>query len=224
MMEKKMKLSKDTIDILKNFSTISNGMKFKHGNRLRVVNENKAVLAQANVKDTFTKDFCVYELNKFLSSISLFDTTNLELEFDDFNVLLKGQNKTSTKYRVCDEEMIVVPPEKEINVTEWDAQITLSKEQLDFILKSADINSAPHIAVQSDGENVGILTFDAKDDSVNTSIVEVAKSEKQFKHVFKRDYFNFVSGSYDVSVSKRVLHLKNKEKDVQYWIVAEAIN
>jgi hypothetical protein len=65
-MENQMKLSKDTLDVLKNFASINSGMEFKKGNTIRTMSSGKTVLAKASLKDEFPQDFCVYDLNQFL--------------------------------------------------------------------------------------------------------------------------------------------------------------
>ena len=61
-----MKLSNETISVLKNFSGINQNLEFKQGTKISTISTTKAVLAQAVVKDTFPQSFCVYDLNKFL--------------------------------------------------------------------------------------------------------------------------------------------------------------
>jgi hypothetical protein len=86
-MENQMKLTKDTLDVLKNFSTINSGLEFKKGNTIRTMSSGKTVLAKATLKDEFPQDFCVYDLNQFLSVHNLFDNT--EIDFDDANNMVK---------------------------------------------------------------------------------------------------------------------------------------
>ena len=57
-----MKLSNETLTVLKNFSSINQGIQFKQGTKLATVSAGKTVLAQANLKDNFPQDFCVYDL------------------------------------------------------------------------------------------------------------------------------------------------------------------
>ena len=42
-----MQISDDTIEVLKNFSTINPSLNFKAGNTIRTVSEQKNILAQA---------------------------------------------------------------------------------------------------------------------------------------------------------------------------------
>jgi len=61
-----MKLSTETLSVLKNFASINSGIEFKQGNIIRTMSSGKTVLAKATLKDDFPQDFCVYDLNQFL--------------------------------------------------------------------------------------------------------------------------------------------------------------
>ena len=50
-----MKLSKHTLNMLKNFSDINMSIEIKEGNILRTVSVQKNILAQAELEDSFLK-------------------------------------------------------------------------------------------------------------------------------------------------------------------------
>ena len=47
-----MQISDDTIEVLKNFSTINPSLNFKAGNTIRTVSEQKNILAQAVIGES----------------------------------------------------------------------------------------------------------------------------------------------------------------------------
>jgi hypothetical protein len=220
-MEKLMKLSNETLTVLKNFSSINQGIQFKTGSKLTTVSAGKTVLAQAILKDSFPRDFCVYDLNQFLSVHSLFKDT-AEIDFDESNVIFKnGRNKV--KYRMTAKEMIVTPPEKEINLPSVDCNFNLSVEDYDSIMKTASVLSSPHIAIQCDGENIEMVAFDANDNSTHTNSISVGTDDKKYKIVFKTENIKMIPGTYEVKISfKGIGHFKNVKEDIQYWIAFEA--
>ena len=91
-----MKLTNETLAVLKNFANINPGIEFKKGKSLTTISSTKTVLAKASVKDEFTDDFCIYDLNQFLSVHSL--NKDVELEFDSLNVIFKNKH-SKIKYR-----------------------------------------------------------------------------------------------------------------------------
>ena len=110
-----MKLSIDTLSVLKNFASINQGIMFKKGKTLRTVSPQKNVMAEATVSDEFPTDFGVYDLNNFLSVLSL-HKEEPTIDFQDNNVLISGlQGRSKIKYRFCAPHLIVVAPEKAID-------------------------------------------------------------------------------------------------------------
>jgi hypothetical protein len=219
-MEKVMKLSNETLTVLKNFSAINQGIQFKKGTKLTTVSSGKTVLAQANLKDDFPQDFCVYDLNQFLSVHGLYKDS--EIDFDDANVIFKS-GRSKIKYRMAAKEMIVTPPEKELSISA-DFTFTLTAEDYEAIMKTASVLSSPHIAVSSDGDAIELIAFDANDNSAHTNAIQVGEGNgKQYKIVFKTENIKLIPGSYTVNISfKGVGHFKNTKDDIQYWIAFEA--
>ena len=217
-----MKLSNETLSVLKNFSSINQSLEFKQGNKISTISSGKSVLAQATLKDEFPNNFCVYDLNQFLSVHSMFKG-DVELEFDSANVIFKG-GRSKLKYRMASKDMIVTPPEKEIKLGEVDCSFTMSDLDYAEISKAWSILSSPNLSVKSDGETVELVVSDAKDDSQHTnSIVVGTGNGKSYNIVFKTDNIKMVQGSYDVQISfKGFAHFKNTKEDIQYWVAFEA--
>ena len=217
-----MKLTTETLTVLKNFSTINQNLEFKQGNKLTTISAGKSVLAQATVKDEFPQNFCVYDLNQFLLVHSMFKG-DVELEFDASNITFKG-GRSKTKYRMASRDTIVVPPEKEIKLNDIDYSFTLSDVDYAEIMRSAAILSSPNIAIKSDGDTVEIFAYDAKDDSQHTSSIKVGDGNgKTFTLVFKTENLKMIQGTYDVQISfKGLAQFKNTKEEIQYWIAIES--
>jgi hypothetical protein len=67
-----MKLSQETIAILKNFATINQGVFFKEGNTISTMSPQKNILVDAKISETIPQNFGIYDLNNFLSVIFIF--------------------------------------------------------------------------------------------------------------------------------------------------------
>ena len=66
-----MKLSKSTLDILKNFKEINQSILFKQGNSLKTISVMKNILAEATIEEELPRDFGIYDLSQFLNGIDL---------------------------------------------------------------------------------------------------------------------------------------------------------
>lgn len=216
-----MKLSNETLALLKNFSSINSGLEFKQGNKIATMSSGKTVLAKATVKDEFPQSFCVYDLNQFLSVHSLNKDT--ELDFDDKNIIFKS-GRQKIKYRKTEKSMIVTPPEKDLNLPSVDISFSLSEDDLSSILKTAAVLQSPNISVESDGDKVYVVASNVQDSSAHTNSLEVGEGNGQsFKMVFLTENLKMIPGAYDVEISSKGLSsFKNKNHDIQYWVATEA--
>ena len=107
-----MKLSNNTTNILKNFSQINQSILIKQGNKLKTISVMKNILAEAEIEEDFEADFAIYDLNQFLSGLSLYDSPDLEFG-DSYLTIRDGRRRA--KYFFADPSVIVSPPEKEIS-------------------------------------------------------------------------------------------------------------
>jgi hypothetical protein len=217
-----MKLSDNTLTLLKNFATINQGIMFKKGKTLRTVSSQKNVMAEATINEEIPTDFGVYDLNNFLSVLSLHKDDPV-LDFQDNNVLISGlQGRSKIKYRFCAPHMIVAAPDKAIVMPEPEISFSLSQEDFDWILKAASVLSSPFIAIESDGDKLSVMTFDPQNDSAHTESLEIASNSKKFKMLFKVENLKMISGAYDVKISsKGISNFKHKTLNLQYWIATE---
>ena len=129
-----MKLSESTLSLLKNFSTINQSILFKKGTRLRTISVMKNILAEATVSEELPKDFGIYDLNQFLNGLSLHNSPELDFANDNHVVIKEGRSRS--KYFFADPQVIVTPPEKEMNLPDETVSFELSTDQLDKLLKA----------------------------------------------------------------------------------------
>ena len=220
-----MKLSQETTAILKNFSHINQGIYFKKGNVISTMSPQKNILADATISEEIPQDFGIYDLNNFLSVTSLFKEGS-ELEFDDKHVIIKGLGgRSKVKYRITDASMIVVAPDKRPNLPSVDVKFTFSKEDFEWVIKTATVLGAPHVSVESDGSTVKLVTFDESDDSSHTNSLEMSDVDPQgniFKLVFKTENLKVIPDTYVVEISsKGISTWTSTTAEVKYWVTIE---
>lgn len=220
-----MKLSENTVQILKNFSGINQSLQFKQGNTLRTISGLKTIFVEATVNESFPKEFALYDLNKLLAKVSLYK--DAELGFDDDKLTINTENKKKSDYiKYCSPKVIVTPPEKSITFGDPDCSFSLSQEDLDWMRKSAGISGSPNFVFESDGSVINFIATDIKDDSADQSKIEIGTSDgKKFRVVMKVENFKLLDGAYDVSIAKKgMARFKHKTVDIVYYIAIEAAN
>lgn len=219
-----MQLSNDTINVLKNFGAINQGILFKKGKVLKTMSSGKNILAEVTIKEDIPTEFGIYDLNKFLSVVSL-HKDNPTFEFGDKEVKIVGnKGRSKMKYRFCEPTMIVTPPEKQLAMPNPEVSFSLSAEDFEWVMKASGVLGSPQVAVESDGTKVTILAFDSSDSSAHTDAIEVSESNgDKFRFIFKTEHLvKLLGGAYDVQISsKGISHFKHKTVELQYWISTE---
>lgn len=213
-----MKLDTNTMQILKNFSTINQNIMFKPGRQIRTISPSKSVLARAKVEQDFTDSFAIYDLSRFLGTLSLFD--NAELQIDGGVVKIsEGENKFN--YAVSDPSLIMVAPDREIELPEAEVKFTLTDEALSRVMKALSVSQLPEIAVTGDGSKILLQAIDSKGTSNDSFSVAVGHTEANFRMIFRADNIKLIPGTYEVEISSKGLsHWKGAI--VEYWIAVES--
>jgi hypothetical protein len=215
-----MKLSDKTISVLKNFSSINQSILFKEGNKLRTISVMKNILAEATVSEDFTKDFGIYDLNQFLNGLSLHRSPELDFAQDGYVVIREG--KSRSKYFFADPNVIVTPPDKEINLPTEDVCFELSTEQLEKLLKASAVYQLPDLSAVGEAGVVKLVIRDKKNDTSNDFSIVVGETNKDFSFNFKVENIKILPGTYEVVVSQKLLsRFTSKNHDLIYYIALE---
>ncbi len=216
-----MKLSDNTLTILKNFAGINNSILVKKGNKLRTISVAKNILAEAQIGEEFSRDFAIYDLNQFLNvNTTLFNAPELDFTNDGYVIIREGRSRQT--FFFADPNVIVIPPDKEITLPSEDVSFELSTEQLDKLLKAASINQLPDFsAVGGDGV-VKLVVRDKKNDTSNDFSVVVGETESEFTFNFKVENIKILPGTYDVVVSQKLLsRFSSNNHNLTYYIALE---
>jgi hypothetical protein len=215
-----MKLSDSTVNILKNFSNINQSLLFKEGKKLRTISVMKNILAEVEVTEEFPKDFGIYDLNQFLNGLSLHQSPELDIENDSYMVIREG--KMRSKYFFADPNVIISPPEKDIVLTSEEISFDLNTQQLDKLLKASAVYQLPDLSVVGENGVVKLVVSDRKNDTSNDFSIIVGETEHKFSFNFKVENIKILPGSYNVSISKKLLSkFVNSDKNLTYWIALE---
>jgi hypothetical protein len=213
-----MKLSTDTISVLKNFSTINANLMVKAGSSLSTMSAMKNIVAKADVTEEFPSDFAIYDLNEFLSALSLFGKPDLEFN-NDFVIITEEGTSKSLKYWFSDPS-VVTTPSKEISMPSTELTFNLSSDTLNEITKAAAVIGVPDMALAG-GK---LMVTDKKNSTANAfeTSLDVGDVEADYKFWFKVENLKVMPGAYDVEVSsKKISHFTNTKLGVQYWIALE---
>jgi|TARA_B100001093_G_scaffold3464_1_gene3569 hypothetical protein len=215
-----MKLSKSTLDILKNFSNINQSICFKEGTELSTLSIQKNILSRANVEEKFPKSFAIYDLSEFLSGLTLFEDP--EFSFDNDNFVIIKDRKNSSRYFFADPSTIVTPPENKVELPSKDVCFTVAWSDISNVIKAAAIYQIEDLAVVGDGSKIKLVVRDKKNDTSNSYAVDVGTTDKNFSFNFKVENLKLLPGDYQVVISKQNASLfRDANRDLEYLIALE---
>jgi hypothetical protein len=214
-----MKISENTFEVLKNFSGINPSISVKSGNVLRTVSEQKNILAQAVVNESFPQDFAVYDLNQFLGLASLFEDADYEFESNSV-VLKEGKNKS--RYTYTDPSMVTAAPEKNLELPSTEVRFKLAFADLKKVVNAANQLALPEVIVRGKDKKVTLVATDTKNPTSNEFSHNLGvMTEADFEFVFKVENLKFMQDDYDVSISSKGIS-NFKGVKVQYWVATES--
>mgnify|MGYP003326703168 FL=1 len=214
-----MKISNNTRDVLKNFSTINSGIRVKTGNKLETISNMKNILAIATVSEEFPQDFSIYNLPEFLGATSLLEDP--DFQFNDTSLSITDSN-SAMNYFFASEGMVTAP-DKMITMPNAEITFDLSSTLLNDLNKAASVLGVNDLVLKSDGSTITLQVTDKKNTTSNTFSRIVGEGDGNVYNMnFKIENLKVLDGNYTVSVSsKGISHFNNKDIDLEYFIALE---
>ena len=215
-----MKLSDNTLTILKNFAGINNSILVKQGNQLRTISVAKNILAEAEIEENFPREFAIYDLNQFLNGLGLHQDPEMDFSPDSYLTIREGKRRV--KYFFADPSVIVSPPDKKISLPSEDVHFQIDSIALEKLLKAAAVYQLPDLSAVGENGVVKLVVRDKKNDTSNEFAIVVGETNKEFSFNFKVENIKIIPGAYDVVVSSKLLSKFSKTRfDLKYYIAFE---
>lgn len=214
------KLNTQTLDILKNFSSINSNLLVKAGEPISTISEAKNIMAVADVS-SFDSTFGIYDLNEFISMFGLMEDP--ELHFSEDSVLFKS-GRIQASYRFADPSILTTPKSK-INMPSTDLIVTITEEVLGQIRKAAGALGHSIASISGSDGVVTLSVGDPKNPSANTFSIVIDENNNQkasFDLHFLISNLKVVPGDYAVEISSKLIsRWPNQSQPVQYFIALE---
>ena len=222
-----MKLSPETIDILKNFSTINNSIVIPPGNVVKTINPERNVYARATVAETFPRDIPIYELRQFLNIFTLH--RDADVDFSDEHYILVSQGTTRMKFYYAD----LFSLSKNINIPTQDypfddviLSVSLDSSLLDRVRKAANMYILTDLSLVGDQGKIELKVHNKEDPASKIYNVEIGTTNKDFSFNFIEKNLMILPGSYNLDIAafgggRLASRFTNQSQDLQYVIALE---
>lgn len=215
-------LSTKTLNVLKNFATINGSILIRQGNVLKTISVGENSIAQYKCEETFPQTFGIYDLNQFLSGLSLFDNPVLEFANTEY-VTIKGRGRSARYYFSNPEITLKAAPEKEVKFPGADMQFNISQEDITSLKKASDVYSIPDLKFNSVGGTVILSLCDKENETSNVYSQElVGDNTGEYELFMKMENIRLFPGEYTVKISSKLItEWKHTHIDLTYYIALE---
>jgi len=213
-----MKISHETLTLLKNFAGINSNIVVKQGNTLATVSAGKNILARATVSETFPREFYIYDLNSLLGLLTLVEDQDVEFNESNIRISNNGQN---WKYNYSDPGVVTAAPDKELEIDPV-YTFTLTAETIGMIHRNASIFSAPTVSIVSKNGTVMLTVGDPTNPNSNSYTKDLGSADIEFDARLKIENLKVISDTYEVSLGrKKAMRLKSSSRDLVYFLAME---
>lgn len=179
-----MKITNEVVAILKNFATINPSIYITKGNSLSTISDiANNIRARAEIEESFTHDFGIYDLSRFLNVMSLYDEPTITCHESYLDIGGSDKNKTTT-YFYANKEYIKKYEGKVKKLPDPIASINITKDVLQEIQKSSNILQVPDLVIKSDGEKVLVKIFNKDVETSNVHMIDMDIDPKGVKYNF----------------------------------------
>jgi hypothetical protein len=214
-----MKISKETIAVLKHLSTINQNIILKPGSVVSTISPQKNVLADITITEEFDAEFGIYDLSEFLGALSLF--ADPDITFKGKYALI-AENGNAIKYYAADTSILIAPT-KALKFPTSDLDFKLSQETLALVLRTAGVLRSSDVSLVADGESLTFEVADLKSATSNSFTVPLGDTTKTFRANFKTENLKLIPGEYDVSISsKKISRFKHTTMNAVFFSALEA--
>ena len=126
------------------------------------------------------------------------------------------------KYFFADPNVIVAPPEKEIQLPTQDVCFQMDSVTLEKLVKAAAVYQLPDLSAIGEAGVIKLVVRDKKNDTSNEYAIVVGETDKEFSFNFKVENIKIIPGAYDVVVSSKLLsQFTNTQHNLKYYIALE---
>ena len=218
-----MKISTQTLQVLKNFASINPNLLVKPGNVLSTISTNKNIFAKATVAESFPASFAIYDMQQFLGVISIFEDP--DFTFGENSVTVSSEGR-SVEYIYANPETIVAPSDnvaQKIAVNNPEITFDLTAQGLNEVVKATAILQLDKINVVSSNGDVSVVVADPKNPSSNKFSLKVnGTSTADLAMAFAAEKLKVIAGDYKVNISSNgISSFKNDKLNLEYFVAAD---
>lgn len=218
-----MKLSKQSIDILKNFNSINSNLHIIQGKDQITLSPTRNIMVEAEFDEEFPVEFAIWDLSKFLGTLSLFDDP--ELTFGEKHVKISS-GSSNVVYHYAEPKLVRgCRPDKELNIPEMVINFEISNREFIDLQRASSVLKLPDLCITNSKNGIDIIAMDKNDPTSNSYSITVSedKTDANFKMYLKSEYLKLLPGDYSVEISEKVVSkFTHQSINLTYYIALDS--
>jgi hypothetical protein len=237
-----IQLSKKTIDLLRNFSTINKSILIQPGKFLQTMSVNKNIIAMGQIAENIPEQMAIYDLPLFLGALSLFKKPWLHFPDNKKVVVYDEETKGKTVFYYSDPEIIVRPPEFNPSLPLQELMFDLPQTDIQQLLQAAKVYGVEDLCINGYRQEYSICVRDKKNNTSNVFSLPLKKvvfdqtpreeggeqykvtpERQEFCYCFKVENLKLLDATYHITLSQKNIanftSLSHSELD--YFIALE---
>ena len=240
-----IQLSKSTIDLLRNFSTINKSILIQEGSYIQTMSVNKNIIGMGKIKEFIPNDMAIYDLPLFLGALSLFKKPWLNFPDEKKVIIFDEETKGKTVFYYSDPEIIVTQPEFNKDLPDQELMFDLPQADTQQLLQAAKVYGVEDLCINGFQGEYSICVRDNKNKTSNVFSLPLKKvnfyqgeqpneggdakpykltPERQtFCYCFKVENLKLMDASYHVLISNKNIANFNSltHSELNYFVAME---
>lgn len=199
-----MKLTKETLSVMKNFAAINPSLRLTPGNFIMTKSVNGVAYAEATIADEIDSELNIYDLPNFLSILGqLGEGSEINLSNGEI-VIQNGRAKVNLPDA---ESSVIVVPKQRLRMPPADVEFDLKAEDLAEILKISRAVGADRIAITNRNDHI-VIDASAVEDGDNARTrysltVCPYEGTNNFSFVINLENVSVVVADYKINISSK---------------------
>jgi hypothetical protein len=212
-----MKLSKNTLDHLKHFSTINPNFLFQKGVEQTTIAGSKSRIVATTLDTSFPLNFPIRDLGIFLKAVS--SLNDPDIKFTKSKLTISGDDG-KISFKKSDIKNLILPSKK-ITFPATDIEFDINKTQFSTLINSLKRNHFYDVVFKGDGRTIIAKSETShREDYVYEQ--SIGKTDKKFSFRFVASNLICPIDDYKVSISKKMIaRFQSKSCDYISYIAVE---
>lgn len=222
-----MKLSEQTMAVIKNFAKINPNFLITPGNKISTINASKSIMANATIEENFPVMCGIYDLNQLIGVLENFEEP--ELEFGDECVQVRDKKGAYINYYYTDPRLLV-HNKKNIVFPAVDFSFKISAADFKQIRKASSTLGVKELMMDSHDYNEpwgALKVYDSSNATKHQFSVQIALllfnvDLAPFRFILSMDLINKlmpIDGDYLFEISgKKLSRIRDSNNILEYFI------